>query len=82
MSEMKVPCDWCPFNDEGPGRRLRDSLRPGRFDDIVSAVLDGAPFYCHKTVEWDEEDEEDDFYHKKGRELVCAGSLAWLEAQP
>lgn len=81
---MLAPCDNCPFNETGPGRKLRDSLHPGRFLGILDAVANGADFYCHKTVDWDEEDEDEyegDFYRPKGRERVCAGSLAWLEAQ-
>ena len=74
-------CDNCPFHETGPGRQLRDSLAPGRWDGIIRAVLIGAPFYCHKTTEFDDDDEESDTYRPKGREQLCAGSVAYVRDQ-
>ena len=73
-------CDNCPFARTGPGAHLRRSLRPGRMAEIKRAVLNGAPFYCHKTTTdngWD----DDEGYLPDGSERVCGGSLAWLKAR-
>lgn len=70
---MKEKCDNCPFHEDGPGRQLRDSLRPGRFKEIKKGLLQGEHFYCHKTTNDDDWDEETDDY--LGRGLVCAGAI-------
>lgn len=62
---MARPCANCPWNETGPGRRLRDSLMPGRWQEIVRAMLAGEHFTCHKTTE-----ETGD-----GSRLLCAGAL-------
>lgn len=72
---VKQKCENCPFHESGPGRHLRDSLMPGRFEGIVKGLMDGEHFFCHKTTtddDWDE-DSEDGGYFGKG--LVCAGAL-------
>lgn len=66
---MPSPCENCPFNETGPGRVLRDGLRPGRFDEILDSLEAGQSFTCHKTV--------DDEGH--GEKLMCAGAIAWQE---
>lgn len=75
---MKEKCDNCPFHEAGPGRQLRDSLNPGRFEEIADGLLNGEHFYCHKTTMKDEDwDEETDDYVGGG--LVCAGSIEYQE---
>lgn len=66
---MAAPCADCPFNETGPGRILRDSLKPGRFSQILVALRHDGHFQCHKTGR-----ETGD-----GSELLCAGALAWQE---
>lgn len=71
-------CDNCPFAPSGPGLALRKSLRPGRFNAIAQAVFQGIPFWCHKTTDWDAEENEDgDEYTLVGRERECGGSVAF-----
>lgn len=53
-NHMKKPCQHCPFK-----RDVRPFLHPDRAYEIAS--VSGNPyssFPCHKTLEYDEEDEE------------------------
>lgn len=69
MSEFvqERSCEDCPFNESGPGRHLRDSLAPGRFESIRADLLERKLFLCHKTTP-----ETGD-----GTNKVCAGALAF-----
>ena len=71
MSGWRMPtaCVDCPFNATGPGRRLRDALRPGRYRSILAGLRRGEHFLCHKTTR-----ETGD-----GSNKVCAGALAYQE---
>lgn len=60
-------CENCPFNETGPGRHLRDSLAPGRFDSIKEDLANDKTFNCHKTTKLTGD----------GTEKICAGALAW-----
>lgn len=64
---MTNPCIECPFNKDGDGRFLRDSLAPGRWRSILRDLRHDLHFLCHMTT------------HETGNgsELVCAGSLDW-----
>ena len=64
------PCADCPFNEAGPGRRLRDSLYPGRFAAIKRALRAEQSFHCHKTTR----------ETGNGTALICGGSLRWKTA--
>lgn len=68
---MASKCDNCPFAKSGPGRKLRDCLRPGRWSEITNGLRRGLSFNCHKTTH-----ETGD-----GSELICAGSIEWMEAR-
>lgn len=68
---MESPCANCPFNETGPGRELRDTLRPGRFAGILADLRRGSIFPCHKTTV--------DGGAKRGQELLCAGAIEWQE---
>lgn len=72
MFQWKMPekCSDCPFHETGPGRQLRDSLRPGRFEEIHDGVLQGEPFLCHKTTT----------ETGNGTNLYCAGALELQQA--
>lgn len=41
----------------------------------------GQPFFCHKTTDWDAQDDDGDSdeYIPTGREQVCAGSIEYLK---
>ena len=69
---VEQKCANCPFHKAGPGRVLRDSLRPGRWSSILRDLLAGNGFVCHKTVEYDDEGEA---VHGTG--LLCAGAIEW-----
>jgi hypothetical protein len=68
MAEM---CANCPFATKGEGRQLRRTLAPGRWREIVTSLLRGDVFYCHKTTKHDDDGE---FTPGLG-EKVCAGAL-------
>lgn len=66
---MTKPCPECPFRNTAPIR-----LRVGRIEEL--AICDRA-FQCHKTVDYDGEEEapvgnEDNAQH-------CAGALIFAE---
>jgi len=65
---MKEPCEHCPFRVD-----VRPFLRPERAEDIAYSA--GNPyneFFCHKTIEHDDEGDS----CVTGKSLVCAGFLA------
>mgnify|MGYP001559051621 FL=1 len=77
-STDEVMCDNCPFARTGAGAHLRRSLMPGRMEEIKRSVLNGAPFYCHKTTDDEGWDDDSEFYSATGKERVCGGSVRWL----
>lgn len=72
---MEEMCDNCPFAHEGAGKQLRDSLRHGRWPEILHSLVDGKMFPCHKTVNY-EEDSEGKI--DKGTR-ACAGAIQWQQ---
>ena len=66
---MAEKCSDCPFASSGAGLRLRNSLREGRWREILSILMHDGSFTCHKTS-----DETGD-----GSNLICAGALEWQE---
>lgn len=78
---MKEKCDDCPFHETGPGRQLRDSLAPGRFEGIVFGLMRGDYFFCHKSTTGEEDDDRQYMqYILGGKEKLCAGAIE-LQAQ-
>jgi hypothetical protein len=74
MFDMKRPCDNCPFRKEGGIR-----LHPARARQIAKSQIDGqgATFPCHKTVNYDAVDKDDDSGNhawQRGNQY-CAGAL-------
>lgn len=70
---MDVECDNCPFATSGPGKQLGDSLRPGRWREILRSLRKEQSFPCHKTVSY----EEDSDGTCTNQTRVCAGAIAW-----
>lgn len=60
-------CSDCPFNEQGPGRHLRDSLAPGRMEEIIDDLRARKTFNCHQTTR----------QTGNGTEKICAGALAF-----
>lgn len=71
MSEWRMAemCVDCPFQKSGPGKRLADSLRPGRMGSIRRGLLRGENFECHKTTT----------ETGNGTSLLCAGAIEYQE---
>lgn len=69
--KMPTLCANCPFAESGEGLRLRESLRPGRFEGIKRALEAGGFFPCHETTS----------DTGNGSKLYCAGALAYQAAR-
>lgn len=73
MFDLKKPCDNCPFRKEGGIR-----LEPRRAREIAQGQIDnpGFTFPCHKTVNYDDRDEDDDTHYVwQKQNQYCAGAL-------
>lgn len=68
----KRKCNNCPFTTKGAGLKLRKSLCPGRWIEVLNSLRNDGNFPCHKTTEFDEEGEA-----VSGTGLQCAGALEW-----
>lgn len=74
---MAQPCDDCPFNADGPGKQLADSLRPGRMEAIKHDLRRGGTFQCHQTTI---PNTDDDGRVDNTKTLLCAGAIAYQES--
>ena len=75
MEPMKEMCENCPFGASKEQRHMRNSLRPGRFNEICQSIWRGYVFACHKTTAHDDEDE----YLPTNRDRECAGARQFLQ---
>ncbi|GKU79324.1 hypothetical protein L3i20_v237210 [Paenibacillus sp. L3-i20] len=64
---LKKPCKDCPFLQ---GSSTNKTLVKGRLEGIVSDLMDGMTFTCHKTLNLKSLDQEH-----------CAGALQYLERE-
>lgn len=65
---VKKPCKDCPF------QKKNDYLAPGRLEEIITDLHQNVPFFCHKTINYSEEDKEAQIQNAK----YCAGSMLYL----
>ncbi|MBM4574815.1 hypothetical protein GS896_27545 [Rhodococcus hoagii] len=72
---LKRPCVDCPFRTD-----RQPFLRPDRAAEIADALEAGEPFWCHKTVEYDEDQAGESVTNTDGS-TFCAGALATLERE-
>lgn len=78
MSEIKPMakmCDSCPFGHLPKQRRMRKSLKPGRFNEICQSVFQGHLFSCHKTTAFDDDGE----WKVTERDRECAGAIEFYK---
>ncbi len=68
--KLTTPCGNCPFRSDKPFY-----LHPERAEEIADSILNGSPFPCHKTFEYDGPGSAD----IPGGEQHCAGALITLE---
>jgi hypothetical protein len=68
---LTTPCANCPFRTDVPAY-----LRPDRIRQIADDIQADQTFWCHKTVDHDEECDES-VIGKRAR--VCAGMMATVE---
>lgn len=69
---LTTPCKDCPFRKD-----IAFSLRPERAEEISQALLNDQSFVCHKTVDYENENEDKD----RSKESFCAGALIILERE-
>ena len=74
--DQTTPCSNCPFRNDGRGVYLS----PDRVDEI-EAALERGPFPCHKTIDYDQADDDiytDDLVDLSGPAFTnashCAGA--------
>lgn len=67
------PCGNCPFRSDKPS-----FLTPERAEGIASDLLKGDTFVCHKTLEYDCDDNGDE-YTDQSAARMCAGARATLD---
>ncbi len=72
-------CAKCPFQGEGKGLALWQSLMPERRAEILNALMADGSFPCHETGEEPEDgyDEDDEYFNLESGMLLCSGSLEW-----
>lgn len=75
------PCDHCPFRIDRP-----PFIRPERGSEILAALRNGGTFSCHRTVDYDAIDEDEELDEDGNErpiagagEEFCAGALVLLE---
>ncbi len=73
---MREMCDQCPFAE---GAHLAKTLGEERMAEIKDDVIIGQSFKCHKTYFHNPIDEETGEWADTGKELECAGALAFRQ---
>ncbi|QJX80036.1 hypothetical protein [Priestia megaterium] len=76
MFKKKKPCNNCPFLKNSPMKLEKERL-PG----IVESLEDGGDFICHKTIDYENQiDEETGMKtHYLKQNQFCAGAIIYLE---
>ncbi|ALN97773.1 hypothetical protein Bp8pS_094 [Bacillus phage vB_BpuM-BpSp] len=67
MFNLKKPCKDCPFVK---GSSTNTTLIEGRLDGIKYDLLNNHTFSCHKTVDYDK--------NNKNNEQHCVGAMLYL----
>lgn len=74
---MQTPCPECPFrNDLDHGY-----LRADRIREIAESLFQGGSFPCHKTTEYEEDDDGFGDMHETDASEQCAGAEIFLVKQ-
>lgn len=78
MFKLKKPCPGCPFLKNSP-----TGLHPDRLPSIVEDLHNGDVFYCHKTIDYGKQfnEETDEFIKDVEKNQFCAGAMIYLEKQ-
>lgn len=75
MFDLKKPCKLCPFRKD-----IDPFLGRARAQEIADGLRADGTFYCHQTVEYDDDHwDEDGSYFDNGEEQHCAGAALCLE---
>lgn len=77
MFKLKRPCTDCPFVK---GSSTNISLSSERIEGIIDSIKDDKIFYCHKTIDYNKQlEDEDDSFSPIEQNQFCAGALVYLE---
>jgi hypothetical protein len=78
LFNLKKPCDQCPFVKNS---MMNKTLSEGRVTDIVEDLLsdDKKTFTCHKTIDYNEMDENNELVRNPQKEEMCFGSMIFLQ---
>jgi len=76
MFKAKKPCNNCPFLKNSP-MFLEEERLPG----IVKHLDNNGIFHCHKTINYEEQIDDETGEMTKGskRNQFCAGAIIYLE---
>lgn len=69
----KAPCAKCPFRKDVP-----IYLHQGRRAEIAETLINGGGFDCHATVDYSEEDDDDNTVPSTVDASLCSGAMAAL----
>lgn len=75
--DLKKPCNNCPFTHTS----MKGWLGEARAEEIIESLLvRDESFPCHKTIDYDrmDDDDEDDSWVPTGEEQHCAGATIML----
>lgn len=75
MKPRLTMCEDCPFGNSKAQRHMRNSLRPGRFNEILQSIWRGFIFACHKTTSHDDGGD----WVPTTRDRECAGAREFLQ---
>jgi hypothetical protein len=71
---LRKPCAKCPFRTD-----VQPYLSFERAKEIAAGLRDHGSFFCHRTVDYDDQDEDADEYVTQGTEQQCAGATILQE---
>jgi len=69
---MCSPCEHCPFRNDGSF----SGLTQDRTREIAHSLMADEGFYCHETVEYEDESNKGKVTNES---KLCGGSVVWLE---
>ncbi|MGF9891497.1 hypothetical protein ABEX78_22840 [Priestia megaterium] len=76
MFKLKKPCNNCPFLKNSPMK-----LEESRLPEIVEHLDDNGFFPCHKTIDYEKQQNEEtgEFTNDYKKNQFCAGAITYLE---
>lgn len=80
---LKNPCRDCPFRNDRPTPFFgRDAHGEARATELAASFADNHLFPCHKTADWDEDDDGTVHQVRTERTSGCAGMVIMAGHDP